>query len=228
MVCDSIHQLSHGAPTRQPNIKIAQHLGIDERSVRRAKETLLEKGLIAEIDGGVTSTEKWNFFVTFRQNADPIRQNAESNRQNAESYYIDKDNINTETKVSDKKTIILDEKKLEPSPKPNYKVLEITVVPANEHGDPIDVSPRKPRQTWDAEKAVFQTFSEKCKREVGVAPEPAALWQLKRIRIVLQTYNPTQLKDLFEDWFATASDDQILNIHAALSAHNLNKFKMQK
>lgn len=100
------------------------------------------------------------------------------------------------------------------------------VVPTNEDGD--EVSPRKRPQTWDVEKRVFQAFAEKAKVYTGVEPEPAKLWQLKQIRQVLPNFTKQELLDLFDDWFNEASDDKILSIHAALSAHNLNKYKMKK
>lgn len=102
MVCDSIHQLSHSAPTKQPNVKIAKHLGIDEGSVRNAKKKLVEKGVIAEVDGGFTSTEKWNHFVTFRKNSEPIRKNSDS-------YNIYKDNITTEATASEEIRVVKDD-----------------------------------------------------------------------------------------------------------------------
>lgn len=106
------------------------------------------------------------------------------------------------------------------------KKRDYEVVPTNAEGD--EVSPRKNPQTWDVEKRVFAAFAQKAKVYTGVEPEPAKLWQLKQIRQVLPNYTKDEMLDLFDDWFAEAPDDKILSIHAALSAHNLNKYKMKK
>ena len=94
-----------------------------------------------------------------------------------------------------------------------------------ESGEPI--SPRKKPNSWEREKSVFAAFSERCKAEVGTEPEPAKIWQLKQIRSVLERYTEDQLGDVFDEWFATAGDEAILNIHVALSANNLNRLKLK-
>lgn len=103
---------------------------------------------------------------------------------------------------------------------------EYDVVPVTEEGD--EVAPRKKPQTWDVEKRVFETFVSKAKEYTGVEPEPAKLWQLKQIRSVLPKYSKQEILEIFDDWFNEAPDTVILNIHSALSAHNLNKYKMKK
>ena len=94
-----------------------------------------------------------------------------------------------------------------------------------ESGEPI--SPRKKPNTWEREKSVFATFAERCRTELGTEPEPAKIWQLKQIRNVLERYTEDQLADVFDEWFATANDEVILNIHSALSAQNLNRLKLK-
>lgn len=103
---------------------------------------------------------------------------------------------------------------------------EYETVKVNEDGD--EISPRKKPQTWDVEKRVFATFVSKAKEYTGVEPEPAKLWQLKQIRTILPNYSKDEILDIFDDWFDQAPDTTILNIHSALSAHNLNKYKMKK
>lgn len=94
-----------------------------------------------------------------------------------------------------------------------------------ESGEPI--SPRKKPNTWEREKSVFAAFAERCRTELGTEPEPAKIWQLKQIRNVLERYTEDQLADVFDEWFATANDEVILNIHSALSAQNLNRLKLK-
>lgn len=105
-------------------------------------------------------------------------------------------------------------------------ITEYDVVPTNEEGE--ELTPRKKPQTWDVEKRVFDTFVSKAKEYTGVEPEPAKLWQLKQIRAVLPKYSKQEILEIFDDWFNEAPDTVILNIHSALSAHNLNKYKMKK
>lgn len=62
IVCDSIHQLSHGVPTRKTDAEIATFLGLDRSTVSKTKVKLLEKGLIFESNGFAT-TEKWHTAV---------------------------------------------------------------------------------------------------------------------------------------------------------------------
>lgn len=90
------------------------------------------------------------------------------------------------------------------------------------------VAPRKTANSWAPEKAIFQLFKEKCVTMGLPEPEPAKIWQLKQIRGVLENHDQNFIEDIFDDWFDTASDDKILNVHAALSAHNINKHKMKQ
>lgn len=142
MVCDSIHQLSHGAPTKKPNTKIAEFIGVDEISVRRAKTTLREKGLVEEVDGGWTTTEKWAHVVTYM----PIRQNVEDIRQNVESHNIYIKNNNCDSKESRGKQ----EKKSPPT--------DLVVTPVDGDGNPV--AQRKPAETTRDAPKVFALFKD--------------------------------------------------------------------
>jgi hypothetical protein len=68
LVCDSIHQLSYGAPTNRPNTQIAKFLGVDEGTVRHAKVKLLKLGLVMKVGDGFSTTPLWSEAVTFARN----------------------------------------------------------------------------------------------------------------------------------------------------------------
>lgn len=104
---------------------------------------------------------------------------------------------------------------------------EYTVVPVNADGDAI--SPRKKPQNWAVEKRVFESFTKMAVQEYNLPmPEPAKLWQLKLVRSVITSYSKQDILNIFNDWFNDAPETIILNIHSALSAQNLNKYKMKK
>jgi len=54
------------------------------------------------------------------------------------------------------------------------------------------------------------------------------LWQLKQIRSVIASNDADFVAEVLDDWLNTAGDEVILNIHSALSAHNINKHKMKR
>lgn len=104
MVADSIHQLSHQRVCERSNVDIAEFLGIDEKSVRRAKVSLEEKGLIEPRNGGVVTTEKWYNAAVFAQSGGDSLGKMPSNsakcrdiRQNADcSIYNNNKNTNSD------------------------------------------------------------------------------------------------------------------------------------
>lgn len=59
IVCDSIHQLSHGGPTFKTDTDISEFVGIDRSHVGHIRKLLLSKGLVTEIAGGWETTDLW-------------------------------------------------------------------------------------------------------------------------------------------------------------------------
>lgn len=59
LVCDSIYQLSYKAPFKGEFSYIAEHLDLSDKTTWRARDTLLMKKLIEEVDGGYKATELW-------------------------------------------------------------------------------------------------------------------------------------------------------------------------
>jgi len=64
LVCDSIQQLSYHRPYKKPLTEIGEFLGFSEKTVWRARDILIEKGLIELHDGGFRITEKWSEALT--------------------------------------------------------------------------------------------------------------------------------------------------------------------
>ena len=102
----------------------------------------------------------------------------------------------------------------------------IDFVPTNGEGE--EIAPKKKPQSWDVEKTIFRDFANECKRAGLPEPEPVKLWQLKQIRSVLKSNDADFVAEVLDDWLNTAGDEVILNIHSALSAHNINKHKMKR
>ena len=103
---------------------------------------------------------------------------------------------------------------------------QLDFVPTNGEGD--ETAPKKKPKSWDKEKSIFAMFCSECKRAGLPEPEPVKLWQLTQIRNVLKSNDETFIVEILEDWLSTAGDEVILNIHSALSAHNINKHKMKR
>jgi len=102
----------------------------------------------------------------------------------------------------------------------------IDFVPTNGEGD--EIAPKKKPQSWDVEKTIFRDFAKECQRAGLPEPEPVKLWQLKQIRSVIASNDADFVAEVLDDWLNTAGDEVILNIHSALSAHNINKHKMKR
>lgn len=169
MVVDSIHQLSHGAPTKKPNTKIADFLGIDEGSVRNAVKIGIEKGILFQSDDGLTSTEKWNHAVIYM----PIRKDSEEIRKDSESHNIYIKNNNSDAEASRK------EKNVNIPPVSGGRRTEYEPVPVDDDGN--EISRQKPSApTKDAQK-VYVVF----KSTIGISNP---MWtKNKTERIAAQT-----------------------------------------
>lgn len=145
MVVDSIHQLSHGAPTKKPGREIARFLGIDEGSFRTAIKVATIKEIIYQSEDGLTSTEKWNHAVTYI----PVRKDSAEVRKDSASYNIYIKNNNSETKVPHSVNDL------------SISSEGYTTVPVNEDGD---IAPaRKKAETTNDAPTVFKVFQEELK-----------------------------------------------------------------
>lgn len=85
--------------------------------------------------------------------------------------------------------------------------------------------PRKPRETWAAERKVFDTFAAKVKRELGISIMAPAGWQLKHIKKTLAARPDLNIDDIFDEWFSTnRKDEELVQIHFALSGPNITRY----
>lgn len=213
--------------------KLSVNCGMSERTIYRRLEELVEKGLVRKQNQYVDNRQTTNLYTmelmgegdcvagggctSDTHGGDCVADRTQSIETQSKELGVSEETQHSTTKEETSDSL----------PKADVSgTTEYEVVPVNGEGDAI--SPRKKPQTWDVEKRVFSTFAEKAKVYTGVEPEPAKLWQLKQIRQVIGNYSKQEILDIFDDWFNEASDDKILNIHAALSAHNLNKYKMKK
>lgn len=225
------------------NQTFAERLGLTERTVSKYINSLIKKGYVKMLKND--GRKRYIKAVRDFDVSEVVEKEPVGTSQGGKTVYADKkillpsmeksstrdnnrdNNINNaEKEFSD----IITEKEVPPTTDADTNhprgSTEYTVEKVHEEsGEPI--SPRKKPNSWDREKRVFADFSDRCKTELGTEPEPAKIWQLKQIRNVLERYEEEQLQDVFDDWFATASDGVILNIHAALSANNLNRLKLK-
>lgn len=228
---------------------MATRLGWSESKIQKNKKVLIEMGLIADykdVDPVTNQVNGWYIAIyhlvdkTIQHDAHPSQIPGGGLGQGVENLGISAINVKESainvSKVGISKEIQITTKNEEDNTEfsGNSKTAaqvalengDYDVVPTNLDGD--EISPRKKPQTWDVEKRVFAAFVDKAKVYTGIEPEPAKLWQLKQIRQVLPNYTKNEILEIFDDWFSEAPDDKILSVHAALSAHNLNKYKMKK
>lgn len=135
IVCDSIHQLSHGIPTHKTDAEIAIFLGLDRSTVSKTKIKLLEKGLIFE-SNGFTTTEKWDAEVLGKKShrGDRIPKSG----------------------ISSPRSIYKEYKEPSASAE-NEEIPNIVEVPIDNHGDEREGRQRPPKADVSY-RAVFKLF----------------------------------------------------------------------
>jgi len=87
LVCDSIHQLSARGSYKGTWVAIADFLGTSTKTLSRSVDTLTEKGLLEQHEGGTRTSEKWFQAVTQAgkkqdKMSGPTGQNVPSTGQN--------------------------------------------------------------------------------------------------------------------------------------------------
>jgi len=98
---------------------------------------------------------------------------------------------------------------------------ETTFHPTNDEGD--EVGPKKEKETWVKEKEVEQLFAAECVKRKLPRPSPVASYMLRVVRKGLKEVDEVQ--PLFDFWFETAMDENVLNVHSCFSAGTINRFK---
>ncbi len=91
LVCDSIHQLSHGGPVNRTDKDIADFLGLDRSHVGHTRKILIGKGLVLETLEGQTTSELWSNAVTYKRGKSPRGENPAQSGENPRSHLLYKE-----------------------------------------------------------------------------------------------------------------------------------------
>lgn len=91
LVCDSIHQLSHGGPVKRSDTDIAAFLGLDRSHVGYTRKILIQRGLVLELPEGQMTSEKWSSAVTYKRGKSPRGENPAQNGEIPTSHLLYKE-----------------------------------------------------------------------------------------------------------------------------------------
>lgn len=201
---------------------LAKKMNCGVRTIDNYLKELVEEGFVVKTNREFNKEKQSNVYqiIVFEGgSADSALGSAKNDTTpSAESAHRTKSNITKPTELASCSLAQLGDE--------NNKGDNIIYTPTNDDGD--EISPRKPAQNFAVEKRVFHKFKEMCENKVGETPMPAKGWQLKHIRQALASgFSENRLYDVFEEWFDSGHEDQLLNVHSALSAHFLNLYKMK-
>lgn len=129
MVIDSIMQMTkYNEACTQTAVEISKWLGIDERTVRRAKNRGFELGLLEKVPEGIIATGK--FIDSVRFSSKPDKMSEKPDKMSEDTIYINKE-ITSEQSSQELDSSLDDQ--------------EETVVPCDDWGE--EITPRKKKDT---------------------------------------------------------------------------------
>ena len=201
------------------NAFLAKRLGISESRVSKiiARLKQLEyledtgfNGRFRMLATSLPSRKQLGSLVENSEAASLKTATIDNSRENSrDNSYFSKEKSETKDKLSDNTNSL------------TKKEEELDLHVETEEGESI--SPKKKRETWVREKEVEQLFAIECTKRNLPKPSPVANYMLLTVRKGLKQVDEVQ--PLFDFWFETAMDENILNVHSCFSSGNINRFK---